>query len=213
MKLKKISLAEQAYLELAERIVDGRCPGGAPLTEQGVSGELGISRTPVREALRKLAAEGLVEERPGRGFAVSRPEPERIAELFECRSRIEPLALADGFDLLPRAELEALRDRLRNAAPGERKVVSLEVDESLHALIVAHCRNRCLAEIAGRLILRCAPFRALRNYGGRRDGCDPEEERLALLEAMLDGDVARSCELLAAHILHGPVRVEPFSGR
>ncbi len=203
MRLKKISLAEQAYLELARRIVTGVYPGGEPLTEQGLSAELGISRTPVREALRRIAAEGLAEERRGRGFAVCRPEPDRVAELFECRGRIELLALEDAFDRIPQPELEMLYARLRNARHEERKIVSLEVDEAIHSLIAAHCRNRCLAGIVERLVRQCAPFRALRNYGSRSGESDPERERLALLDAMIRRDLPAARGLLCAHILRG----------
>ena len=94
MGLMKRSLAEQAYLELVRKIMEGRLDGGARLTEEGLCREFGISRTPVREALRRLAEEGLIEALPRRGYQVCRPDPEAVEELFACRAMIEPLAVA-----------------------------------------------------------------------------------------------------------------------
>ena len=91
--LKKTNLSVQAYDELAKRIVSGKFTAGETLREEKISEEFGISRTPVREALQRLEAEGLVEQLPRRGYRVSMPDEEALNELFLCRAELETAAL------------------------------------------------------------------------------------------------------------------------
>lgn len=96
MALEKTNLSEQAYRLLTERILNGKYPAGTRLTEEALAAEFGISRTPLREALRRLTTEGLLEALPKRGLRVTSPTEAEIAELFECRSMIEPPAQPPG---------------------------------------------------------------------------------------------------------------------
>lgn len=204
MGLMKRSLAEQAYLELVRKIMEGRLDGGARLTEEGLCREFGISRTPVREALRRLAEEGLIEALPRRGYQVCRPDPEAVEELFACRAMIEPLALKSALSRIPEAKLAGWKRRLEEAAPEERIPVALAADASLHSLITEYCTNRCLGEIAARLIRRTAPFRNLRSCSvAPGDEFDPVRERLDLFELLLKRDYEPAAAKLAEHIRGG----------
>ena len=204
MGLMKRSLAEQAYLELVRKIMEGRLDGGARLTEEGLCREFGISRTPVREALRRLAEEGLIEALPRRGYQVCRPDPEPVEELFACRAMIEPLALKSAISRIPEAKLAGWKRRLEEAAPEERIPVALAADASLHSLITEYCTNRCLGEIAARLIRRTAPFRNLRSCSvAPGDEFDPVRERLDLFELLLKRDYEPAAAKLAEHIRGG----------
>ncbi|WP_287928524.1 GntR family transcriptional regulator [Arthrobacter sp.] len=81
--------SEKAYATLRADIVDWRLPPGTVLAEVELSARLGVSRTPVREALARLSAEGLAEPQSGRGTVVSGISLDRVAELFELRSALE----------------------------------------------------------------------------------------------------------------------------
>ena len=83
---------EEAYLYLRESILSGDLPGGTRLDIARVATHLGMSRMPVREALRQLASEGLVVIRPNRGVAVTQLTPEDVLEIFEMRAALEGLA-------------------------------------------------------------------------------------------------------------------------
>ena len=192
MALERKSLSEQAYRLLAERIVGGRYPAGSRLTEEALASEFGISRTPLREALRRLTAEGLIEPLPKRGLRVVSPSPEEIAELFDCRSRIEPPLLREALPRIPKEELLELRRRLETGDPEE----SLAVDESMHRLIAEHCGNRFFREIALNLLKRSAPYRTLRNCAIPEA---PRSERIGLLDAMIAGRAEEAAELLIRH--------------
>lgn len=191
-KLKKTNLSEQAYRLLTERILRGEYPAGTRLTEETLAAEFGVSRTPLREALRRLTAEGLIEPLPKRGLRVTSPDAAEISELFLCRSIIEPRALADTLPRIPKTEIQELLDRLESATPEE----SLAVDEAMHRLVAEYCGNRFLREIILNLIRRSAPFRTLRTYAAPEI---PKAERADLLRAMLSGDGERAAELLVRH--------------
>lgn len=169
MALEKTNLSEQAYRLLTERILNGKYPAGTRLT-----------------------TEGLLEALPKRGLRVTSPTEAEIAELFECRSMIEPPALAATLPRIPQDEIRSLLDRLESAAPEE----SLAVDEAMHRLVAEYCGNRFLREIILNLIRRSAPFRTMRTYSTPEE---PKAERTALLAAMLEGDEEKSARLLAEH--------------
>src|SRR5438309_1999067 len=87
----KITRAEELRLQLADEIVRGALAPGAPLDETEIAKRFNVSRTPVREALRQLAASGLVEARAHRGAVVARPSLERLTGMFEAMAELEAL--------------------------------------------------------------------------------------------------------------------------
>lgn len=111
--------ASRVHQDLRGDILDGRCEPGSRLREEEIAERFGVSRTPVREALRRLEADGLVIVTPNRGAEVVRWRDDDIAELVELRAMLEGqaarrAALAGGVDLVA---LGALCDRMRTA-PG-----------------------------------------------------------------------------------------------
>lgn len=117
--LKKNNLSDQAYDELVRRIVSGTFPAGRMLQEEKLSSEFGISRTPVREALQRLSAEGLVEQLPRRGYRVSLPDEEALKELYECRTGLELMALNLALGEIPEQEIFALEKKTEKRFRGK----------------------------------------------------------------------------------------------
>ncbi len=103
-----ISVRERAYEFLKTSILSGRITPGERLTEQHLAKELGISRTPVREALHKLESEGLITPLSTRGFVASQDSKEEVEELFEIRAVLEGYALRVICDRITDAVLEEL---------------------------------------------------------------------------------------------------------
>src|ERR1700749_1078631 len=87
----KITRAEELRLQLADEIVRGALAPGSPLDETEIARRFNVSRTPVREALRQLAASGLVDARAHRGAVVARPSLERRTGMFEAMAELEAL--------------------------------------------------------------------------------------------------------------------------
>src|SRR5262252_3164768 len=110
------TLAEELRLQLADEIVRGVLPPGGSLDETELARRFGVSRTPVREAIRQLAASGLVEVRAHRGAVVARPSEERLLGMFEAMAELEALCAGLAAErMLPaeRAQLEGVHEALR----------------------------------------------------------------------------------------------------
>src|SRR5260370_21375867 len=109
----KITRAEELRLQLADEIVRGALPPGAALDETDIARRFNVSRTPVREALRQLAASGLVDTRAHRGAVVARPSLERLTGMFEAMAELEAMGARLATERMPPAE----RHRLVAAPP------------------------------------------------------------------------------------------------
>src|SRR5271169_448955 len=105
----KITRAEELRLQLADEIVRGGLPPGAALDETDLARRFNVSRTPVREALRQLAASGLVDARAHRGAVVAQPSIERLSGMFEAMAELEALCAGLAAERMTPAERHRLR--------------------------------------------------------------------------------------------------------
>ncbi len=191
-------LAVKVYQRLLEEIFSGKREKGARISEESLAQELGISRTPAREALMRLSAEGLVEREARKGCRIASVDREALKDRFQCRAMLEGLTLELAFEHLPIAELRELEEELCRAEDSE---ASLAADERLHQLIFDACPNRSLVEIVQKLLQQC---RALRAYRAVARPVEPvTEERLAIVRALIRRDRDGAKALLSAHILGG----------
>ena len=105
------NLRESAYLHIQQKIASGGLGPGGAITELGLANELGISRTPIREALSRLTAEGILEQTPNRGAIVARLTRQDIIELYELREALEVYAVQKAARQSPQqADLNKLRE-------------------------------------------------------------------------------------------------------
>ena len=198
--LKKTNLSIQAYDELAKRIVSGKFTAGEMLREEKISEEFGISRTPVREALQRLEAEGLVEQLPRRGYRVSMPDEDALNELFLCRAELETAALRLALREIPASAIDVLEKKIRNAAKKRSIPLALEADTAMHELIMDYAGNRYLIR---QFMRQTAPFRRLHNLENLQETA---EQRLLFLNALKQRNAETASALLHAHILQGKGR-------
>jgi len=199
---------------LRERIVSGALPPGARISDLVLSREIGISRTPVREAIRMLAADGLVEVVPHQGATVRAPSLDELDELYEIRAVLEAHAAAraaarrtpaEGSELLALvAAMEAITvpagaDRLDATATQRQR----ELDLGFHhrVLILARMeRLRRLVEDAG-IIAR--PFETMDGRMPAGDHIATNAHHRAIAQAIADGDGKRAHAAMTAHIEAG----------
>ncbi|WP_457633660.1 GntR family transcriptional regulator [Oceanithermus desulfurans] len=150
MRIERPNLVrEAAYERLKRRILEGVLRPGARLSEPALAQALGVSRTPVREALQRLSQEGLVELRPGRGARVRVLSPREVEEVYEVRALIEGEAAARAAGRCDEAglhRLEAALDALETADPDDF-AAQIAADERFHALLVAASGNRVLEQV------------------------------------------------------------------
>jgi DNA-binding GntR family transcriptional regulator len=144
-------LAGDAYRRMRQAILRGEFSPGEPLLESHLAEKLGMSRTPVREALRVLARDGFVETIPTRGFVVPRPSIDDLHELYELREMLEGLAARAAAARATDTEigdLERLCVRYERAATLEKWT---QVGTEFHNRVVELARNRRLSTSLGAL--------------------------------------------------------------
>jgi DNA-binding GntR family transcriptional regulator len=151
------TLADQVYHAIRDRILDGHLSAGEFIREQEVNQLLGVSRTPIREALFRLASEGFVERLPHRGFRVVQAAFKGLMELYPILSALELLASKlslpqlDDADI---AQLEALNDQLREAAEREDVPAVCELNNQFHHAFCARSGNQRLNDLLDELRLQ-----------------------------------------------------------
>lgn len=153
---------EDLRLQLADEIVRGDLPPGAPLDEAGIASRFGVSRTPVREALRQLAASGLVEIRPHRGAVVARLSLERLHEMFVAMAELEAVCAglaAVNMTASERRDLADIHALLRDLVRAGDPQRYHEINESFHAAIYFGAHNGYLADLTLQTRVRLQPFR------------------------------------------------------
>jgi len=196
------TLAETLRLQLADEIVRGTLLPGTALDETELARRFAVSRTPVREAIRLLAASGLVETTAHRAAVVARPTPERLAAMFEVMAELEALCAglaAERMTVSERHELEAAHEELRALIHSGDPQRYHEVNEAFHAVIYAGTHNTYLAEMTLATRTRVSPFRRaqFRNLG-RLAKSHVEHDRVVV--AILRGDREGAIAAMRGHI-------------
>ena len=183
---------------IRERIVSGRLVPGDRLVERNLATELGVSRVPVREALRDLVAEGYAIDRATRGIAVRNYPADQVAELFEIREALESVLVCHAVAGLPADGELRLRNCLKTAAD------ALAVGDS-GAAVAANARfHEELVEVAAGPMLKAQlkgvrdRMRWLLRQHGDPTAIHAEHERM--LAAILDGDLPGAKVLFQQHL-------------
>ena len=195
-------LADRAYEGLRERIVTLQIQPGEPIDEDRVSRELGMGRTPVREAIKRLALEKLVTVFPRRGTFASEINITDLAHISDVRTVVEAHAARRAAQRLTgpeRAELDALLVEVDAGARGEDRRALMDLDARVHRFIYRCADNPYLAETCDRyfnLSLRIW-YRALDRMPDLPDHVRGHQDVLAAIAA---GDPERAAAALGAHI-------------
>lgn len=201
--LNRASLCQQAVEELRRRIADHHLPPGQRLDESALAEELGISRTPLREALKVLSAEGLVELRPRRGCYVAELGPTDIEDIFPIMALLEgEVARAAALRASPTdiKRLEQMHADLETHAAAGDVDRYYEVNYVFHEALQLIAGNRWLQQVIGdlRKVLRLSCHRSLRLEGRLQDSL---AEHRALMAALRDRDGADAERVMKAHLL------------
>jgi DNA-binding GntR family transcriptional regulator len=200
------SVVDQVYAAVRSRILSGELEGGSRLRQNSLAEELGVSRTPLREALRRLSTEGLVELEPNRGASVARLDLDDMLHAWQARLTLEPAAARLAADV---REPEALA-RMRTSIDRQRTPVDVDtsfaVNREFHLALVAAAGNPHLSQFARLLWLTKigAPiFKGqVAEHPGEAQAWADEHE--AILEAVRAGKGAAAERLTRAHIAASP---------
>jgi DNA-binding GntR family transcriptional regulator len=208
------TLAEELRSQLADEIVRGALVPGSALDEMELARRFQVSRTPVREAIRQLAASGLVDARAHRGAVVAQPDEERLIGMFEAMAELEALCAklaAERMTGSERQTLEIVHKEMRALIHVGDPQRFHEVNEAFHGAIYTGAHNTYLAELTLATRVRVQPFRRaqFRNLG-RLAKSHVEHDQV--VTAILRGDRERAASAMYAHILTVREEYESYAG-
>ena len=201
-RLNIASVVDQVYEAIRERITSGSLPRGARVHQEDLAVELGVSRTPVREALRRLAAEGLVEMRTNRGARVADIDQGGMRGAYDARLVVEPGAAR----LAATRRLAEPLARMRAAVAAQRRSLrsverSFEANREFHLALVAASGNDYLLQLVERLwVARIGATIYERQVETQERMVLDVREHEQILEAIEAGDGRRAESLTRRHL-------------
>lgn len=203
-QLKSVSLRQQAREALRTRIVLGQIEPGRVESVINVASELGVSVTPVREAVMDLANLGMVEIIRNRGFRVPVLTDHDLEEIFRLRTMLEVPAMVELAQLPDRAPLTRFRqlaEQLTDAARQGDLVSFLDLDRQFHLGLLELLGNRRLVEMVGQLRDQ-ARMQGLQKLADHGELTQSGEEHIAIVDAVEAGDGELTAELVRRHLTH-----------
>lgn len=207
-------LPEKIYNHLRRKLLAGEIHAGSRLDYKKISAEMGVSTTPVREAMGKLASEGLVDLVPRAGAIVRKLGEEEAVQLYGVREAIETYAAAKAADRISDVrlgQLEALLTKMRQlitrACSGENHLMTgeslaefLEADLAFHMTIIEAAGNPKLTKLAGDSHIHSRIF-GIERFGHEKDLLEEADQiHHSIYQALEDHDGTKASQLIAQHI-------------
>jgi DNA-binding GntR family transcriptional regulator len=149
-KIKRTSVREEAYMILRDWIVQGILAPGQQLRDKELAEQLGVSRTPIREALLRLEDEGFVETKPSRSTIVSPIRFEGVLNIYSIVWTLEKLAMEQAFDFIEERhliEMESINREVKTAIDEGNQIVAVQKDNDFHSIYINLSTNDELKRI------------------------------------------------------------------
>lgn len=221
------TLGHRAYVELRRRLADGEFPPGSQLVNRTISAQVGMSMTPVREAIARLASEGIVHYIPGAGSYVRSVTRQELAQLYDLREVLEPFAASLAAEQITLNELQELRglckdwrsivEELKSSATCHATKQQMSRwnsnERRFHELIIQASRNTWLIKIVDDLQLMAFSFNPQRGLSEFLTPAKAEStyrDHLRMLKALRQRDATAIRRLSKRHIRVGRNQVLEF---
>jgi DNA-binding GntR family transcriptional regulator len=198
----KKNLSETALEELRSAILEGKVPPGTRLIERNLADDMGISRTPVHEALKVLLAEKLVSKLPNNGFMVARIERKDIVQLYEIRQQLEPLAVQWA---LPNISPSTIKSLKKNVKCMERCLAESDMEcirkanVQFHQIILAATQSHVLTSFIEQIQANARLFQ-IRSLSVPGRTAQVIKEHSAIIEALEKADEAAAVASMRTHL-------------
>ena len=199
--LKRTS-AEEIRQKLAQRIIAGELQPGTPLDETTLAGEYDVSRTPVREALRLLAASGLVDQRAHAKALVAKPDDNDLRGMFDVMAELEALCAgraALAMEVRERDALDALHASMAGIVRDGDALAYAEANDAFHSSVYEGAHNAYLCEITRSTRARLQPFRRAQ-FGTRGRLGKSHAEHALIVDAIMRADQTAAEAAMRSHI-------------
>lgn len=204
-----VTKTEAAYQEIRRRIIGGELAPGSTVGQEALASDLGLSTTPVREALRRLEAGGwisLAVHREARIAPLSRTE---LDELYQVRLALDPLAAEMACGRIDAPRIARMR-KLLEAPPSGDFELRLSMNREFHAIIYRACGNETLIEILDQLWDRADRYRRVVLGKSPGAGKASHEEHVAIVDALAAGDPALVKQLMHDHLERSLKELQPL---
>ena len=210
--LNRLNLSDQIANRLRDMIIQNELSPGDRIREREVCKELEVSRTPLREALHKLASEGLVELIPNRGAVITKPSAEEIADMLQVLGVLEAFAGERACELISdeeMAEIKALQFEMLAAFSRKDRLKYFKLNQRIHRCIVKAARSETLLSLHALLNARLYRIRYQSNLKNETWGSALEEHD-NILEALDLRDAPKLSVLLRQHLKSTWEKVSEF---
>ena len=197
--------SELAYKLIREQILSGERAPGSPIDQEVLAKSLGLSTTPVREALRRLESERLVNTRAHRDTVVAPVSAADLEHVYQLRLQLDPLAAALAAKNVSPSIKESL-ERLIETSVGEMATAELDFNRELHSEIYSACGNPVLVEILDRLWDQSDRYRMI-TIARERSSNIALREHAAIVDAVLEGNSRLAARLMRQHVADSLARI------
>ena len=199
--MRNESLKSKVYQSLRKDIISGEIPGNTRVTEVAVAQSLNVSRTPVREALQKLAQERLLISIPKAGYMVEHLSDDDIQDLFSTRTEIEQIAVKKAVRFITVEELKAMDDNLEQTQAaikqGEEFTLT-DLDLAFHSILYTAARSRSLFRVCKNLSELTLKYRhGLNQSPGLRN--QMLQQHIEIYQAIISKDAPKALDAVNAH--------------
>ncbi|MGI6404696.1 MAG: GntR family transcriptional regulator [Oscillospiraceae bacterium] len=195
--MSRKDLKHQVYTTLREKIINCEYPPGSLLNEAQLSIELGVSRTPIREALNRIEHEGFIKILPKKGILVTEVSLNDVLHIFGARLEIEPIALRMAGPYLAEEKLLEFKSKFM----GDESDIStaFRLDTAMHLFIIDHCGNRFIIDMMHRLfdentrVIISSSQNKVKIHDARR-------EHIEILDLLLEKDYEKAQRAMRYHV-------------
>jgi len=199
--LSRANVSETVAAAVRAMIIDGGLAPGERINEVRLAGSLGVSRTPLREALSRLLSEGALVSTPAIGYAVRPLSVAEVEQIYDIRPLLDPEALRLA-GLPSPTRLKALEDLNRTFIATGSAEAAVSLDDAWHLELIDRCPNKVLIELIQGIILRTRRYEiALLRERPNRARASQDHDRI--LAALREGDLDRACSALEANMRSG----------
>ncbi|WP_130891265.1 GntR family transcriptional regulator [Fusobacterium varium] len=198
----KRTLGEKVYDRLKELIMDGELERGTKITETSIAKMFDVSPTPVREAFRKLASDGLIEVASWKGVIVKGIEQKDLLEIYECREALEGMVGKLAVRNITKEDIDILEGILERCNDAKTPEILIELNTEFHNELLRIAKNERLSKLLNELMVVILYDRDISGrYSVRRK--EIVAEHLDILKYLKKKDEKKVSELMAKHIRNG----------
>lgn len=195
---------EWIFHVLREGIISGKLPGGMQLKQDEISAALNVSHIPVREALRRLEAQGLVRIHANRGAAVTELTRSELLDMMEVRATLSVMMMRNSAPMLTKADFDALEEivRQQRETSVEDIVRSEELNYKFHEILTSHAKNSMANFLLELVHANIDRYLRASFYGTPQTREVSINEHGTIMMSCREGDFESACNLLRDHILN-----------